>query len=197
MNARITTPNATSLPSASALPDSWVSKIFSRLEGRYGSLFLDRWRGCDMTNVRATWAEELACFRDKPEAIAYALKSLAGQQFPPTLPEFLSACRRAPEKETVMLPHRQTAADHERAQAAAQSALSGMRPKVSDGIDRHWATHPRSVAHLRMIFDSAERDQRFKSCIDAMVERRICTEGGVLLKFYRNGQWVPILRAAA
>lgn len=179
------------------LPDAWIDRIFKRMEGRYGALFHDRWKGCDLDNVRATWAEELAGFRDKPEAIAYALKSLAGQQFPPTLPEFLSACRRAPEKEAVMLPHRQTAADHERAQAAAQSALSGMRPKVSDGIDRHWATHPKSVAHLRMIFDSAERDQRFKPCIDEMVEQRICTKDGVLLKFYRNGQWVPILRAAA
>lgn len=90
------------------LPDSWVSKIFARLEGRYGSLFLDRWRGCDMENVRATWAEELGGFRDQPERIAYALKSLADQPFPPTLPEFIAACRRAPANQPLALPHKLT-----------------------------------------------------------------------------------------
>ena len=45
---------------ATFLPDAWISKIFSKFEARYGSLFIDRWRDCDMANVRETWAEELA-----------------------------------------------------------------------------------------------------------------------------------------
>lgn len=96
------------------LPDHWVSAIFKRMEGRYGSLFLDRWRGCDMQNVRDTWADELGGFHDKPEAIAYALGALGDSKFPPTLPEFIEACRRAPAKEVPMLPHKLTPEDIER-----------------------------------------------------------------------------------
>lgn len=89
-----------------ALPEKWIDKIFQRMEGRYGSLFLDRWRGCDMDNVRAVWADELAGFVDQPERIAYALRVLSDSQFPPTLPEFKAACRNAPTKELPRLDHK-------------------------------------------------------------------------------------------
>lgn len=109
MNDRLPTLNATSQPTASALPESWIAKIFAKFEARYGSLFLDRWRDCNMANVMETWAEELAGFADQPERIAYALKSLADERFPPTLPEFIAACRRAPAKSSgPALVHRLT-----------------------------------------------------------------------------------------
>lgn len=188
MNDRLQTLNATSQPIASVLPDTWISKIFSKFEARYGSLFIDRWRDCDMANVRETWAEELAGFKDQPDRIAYALRVLAEEKFPPTLPEFIAACRRAPAKQDhLALPHKLTGEDHDRIKATAQAALGAMKAKNRDGIDVHWATHPRSTMHLKFIFDAAKNDARFRPCIEEMVNDGICTEGGSLLKVYRDG----------
>lgn len=189
--------SATSPPTVSALPDTWISKIFSKFEARYGSLFIDRWRDCDMENVRETWAEELGNFEDKPECIGHALKVLATSKFPPTLPEFLEACRNAPRKEAPSLRYVPTADDEERARQAAASAAKVIKKISGDGIDQHWATHPRSVTHLKFIFEAAARDQRFRPCIVEMVEKGICTEDGHLLKSYRDQQWWPIVRRAA
>ena len=173
------------------MPESWVAKIFAKFEARYGSLFLDRWRGCDMDNVIGVWAEELAGFAERPEAISYALRSLAISKFPPTLPEFIEACRRAPEKEVPALPYHPTAEDIERSRGMARSLGEAVSMnKVRDGIDEHWATHPRSQMHLKFIFQAAERDQRFRRCIAQMVEDGICTAEGKLLRAYRDQQFV-------
>lgn len=172
------------------LPDAWIDRIFKRLEGRYGSLFLDRWRGCDMANVRETWADELDGFRDQPERIAHALKSLAEEKFPPTLPEFIAACRRAPAKEPLALPHRPTAEEREHQSALAKRLGDVIGAgKIRDGIDAHWATHPRSYDHLHAIFDASKRDGRFLPCIEQMVADGICTPGGKLLRSYQGGAW--------
>jgi hypothetical protein len=179
------------------LPESWIAKIFSKLEGRYGSMFHDRWKGCDLNNVKATWAEELAPYAHRPEAIGHALKTLSGQKFPPTLPEFLEACRSAPEPYQPALPHKLAAEDHERAREAAEAMAKIVKPIRGDGIDAFWATHPRSALHLRFIFDAAARDQRFKPCVAEMVKDGICTADGHLLKTYRDQQWCPVVRRAA
>ena len=194
MNDRLqTTANATLPAKQRALPDSLVAKIFSKFEARYGSLFLDRWRGCDMENVVATWAEELAGFSDRPDAIGYALRVMANSKFPPTLPEFIEACRRAPEKEVPALPYHPTAEDIERSRGMARSLGEAVgKGKIRDGIDEHWATHPRSEAQLRAIFAAAERDQRFRRCIAQMVEDGIYTAEGVMLRAYRDNQFVSV-----
>lgn len=179
------------------LPESWIEKIFSKFEARYGSMFHDRWKGCDLNNVKETWAEELANFADKPECIGHALKVLASAKFPPTLPEFLEACRQAPRKEVPALRYVPTAADEERTRSAAAAAAKIVKKFNADGIDTHWATHPKSIMHLKFIFDSAARDQRFQPCIAEMVEKGICTENGVLLKTFKDGQWWPVVRRAA
>lgn len=198
MNDRLpATQSATSQANQRALPESWIEKIFSKFEARYGSLFLDRWRGCDMENVRATWAEELANFEDKPECIGHALRVLAASKFPPTLPEFLEACRQAPRKEAPALRHVPTAEDEERARQAAAEAAKVIKKISGDGIDTHWATHPKSVQQLKFIFEAAQRDKRFVPCIDQMVHDGICTQDGHLLKAYRDQQWWPVVRRAA
>lgn len=196
MNDRLPALNATSPPTVSALPESWISKIFAKFEARYGSLFIDRWKDCNMANVRDTWAEELANFEDKPECIGYALKVLATSKFPPTLPEFLEACRQAPRKEAPALRYAPTAEDEERARQAAASAAKAIK-KISDGIDKHWATHPRGHRHLKLIFEAAANDSRFGACIDQMVKDGICSADGHLLKQYRDGQWFQVHRCAA
>ena len=59
----------------------------------YGSLWLDRWAGIPLDEVKATWARDLA--RVSPGQMARALDHLkAHNPMPPTLPEFLSLCRQ-------------------------------------------------------------------------------------------------------
>lgn len=197
MNDRLPALNATSPPTVSALPESWISKIFAKFEARYGSLFIDRWKDCNMENVRETWAEELANFADKPECIGYALKVLQTSKYPPTLPEFLEACRQAPRKEAPALRYVPTAEDEERARQAAASAAKAIKKINGDGIDTHWATHPRTPGHLRAIFDAAQNDRRYKPCVEQMIEQGICNADGHLLKTYKDGQWWPVVRRAA
>jgi hypothetical protein len=80
----------------SVLPDSWVEKIFSKMSSLYGTLFSDRWRDCDLNDVKAAWAEELAGFSDNPECYGLALKAMVEEcKFPPTLPEFFALCRKS------------------------------------------------------------------------------------------------------
>lgn len=150
-----------------------------------------------MANVKDTWAEELANFEDKPECIGHALKVLATSKFPPTLPEFLEACRQAPRKEAPALRYVPTAEDEERARQSAASAAKAIKKIRGDGIDVHWATHPQGVTHLKFIFEAAAKDARFRPCIAEMVANGVCTEDGHLLKHYMGGQWYPIHRRVA
>lgn len=88
------------------LPDSWVERIFDRMQGLYGSLWLDRWRSGELLEqggqrfdrglllAKATWGEELAGFVDQPERISRALEACRHRNLPPTLPEFLDLCRQ-------------------------------------------------------------------------------------------------------
>ncbi len=81
------------------LPEPWVERIFARMFGLYGSLWLDRWRteGGEAVGVamaKSTWATELATFADQPAAIGRALDACADLQFLPTLPEFRALCRQ-------------------------------------------------------------------------------------------------------
>lgn len=178
------------------LPKAWVEKIFSKFEARYGSMFHDRWKGCDLNNVAETWAEELGNFADKPECIGHALIVLASAKYPPSLPEFLEACRQAPRKEVPALRYVPTPADEERARTAAAEAARIVKKRSDEGIDTHWATHPKSVMHMEFISAAAVRDKRFQRCIDEMVEKEICTENGVLLQTFTDGQWRPVVRRA-
>lgn len=191
----------TSPPRPSVLPDGWIAKIFDHMAAMYGSKFADLWRGTEPEKVRAMWAEKLAGFADKPQAIKQALSALDDHPFPPTMPEFLALCRDAAKRigdNKPALPHKPTAeeAEHQRDMAKRIGDAIGAG-KMRDGIDQHWATHPRSAAQLGMIFDAAKRDQRFQPCIDQMVADGICTEGGVLLKAYRGcNSWETLRRAA-
>ncbi len=84
-----------SFPEKRILPEAWIDRIFARMEAAYGSLFLDRWRGCDIIEVKKVWAEELRSFSDYPECFGGALKAMIDEcKFPPTLPEFVSLCRK-------------------------------------------------------------------------------------------------------
>ena len=94
------------------LPAGWVRKLFGELQGNYGTRFLDMWRsgqtdtnGDDvgLQNAMALWAEKLAGFRDRPDAIRRVLDTLPPH--PPTLPEFVALIRQScPKPEHKALP---------------------------------------------------------------------------------------------
>lgn len=129
--------NATLLARPSALPETWIGRIFGRMEDFYGARFLDAWRGTDLARVKATWAGKLAGFADQPERIGFALNALEHHPFPPTLPEFLALCRQAPPPNRPALPEPkidpEVAAD--RARQVQEKAVAAMR----NPTHHHWA----------------------------------------------------------
>lgn len=89
------------------LPDAWIERLFDRLAALYGSKFADLWKNTDLQNVKATWAEKLGGFGDRPDIIRHALDACDDRPWPPTLPEFLGLCRdqaRRAGAESVKLP---------------------------------------------------------------------------------------------
>lgn len=73
------------------LPDEWVERIFQRMENYYLSLWKDRFGTFPRERVKQAWAEELAGYT--ANEIKRGLDAAKGMKFPPTLPEFLTACR--------------------------------------------------------------------------------------------------------
>lgn len=177
----------------SVLPDAWIEKLFQKFEDFYGAKWAAQYGDFPRDRVKRTWAEELGGFSG--DAIAKALDAQKAGKFPPTLPEFIELCRDAARRigtsSAPALTHKQTPeeVDHQRVMAKRLGDSIGAG-KIHDGIDTHWATHPRSAAHLAFIFDAANRDQRFKPCIEQMIEDGICTTEGKLLKTYRAGAFV-------
>ena len=113
--------SATSPAKHCALPDAWIEKIFATLSAFYGNKFSDMWSNTNIDDVRAVWADRLGGFIDKPWCIKYALDNLDGRQWPPTLPEFISDCRRAPAPVVRQLEHKLSDEEmaHNRARLAA------------------------------------------------------------------------------
>jgi hypothetical protein len=83
--------NATSRANPPSLPDSWVEKIFRRMESRYGAKWVDSLGGIDRERVRQAWGEDLASL--SPAEIAHGLEACRTRVWPPTLPEFVLLCR--------------------------------------------------------------------------------------------------------
>ena len=89
-----------------------MRKLFAELQGNYGTRFLDMWRSgvtdtnnddVGLLNAMALWAEKLAGFRERPDAIRRVLDTLP--KHPPTLPEFVALCRQScPKQEVKALP---------------------------------------------------------------------------------------------
>lgn len=83
--------NATSRQTAPALPEEWIERIFQRMENFYLSLWKDRFGEIPRERVKRAWAEELAGY--SVDEIKRGLETCKTNKFPPTLPEFLTACR--------------------------------------------------------------------------------------------------------
>ena len=173
-------------------------RIVIRLQGTYGQQFAGKFsrkeNGVDVgvEMFKESLAIELAGFDSDLNSIGYAMANLPADHVPNAI-QLREICRRAPKKEVPALTHTPTAADMERAREMSHKVAADLKPKVSDGIDRHWATHPRSAMHLRFIFDAAKKDSRFRPCVAEMVEKGTCTEEGKLLKRYSGtNQWARV-----
>lgn len=159
------------------LPDSWVERIFDRMQGLYGSLWVDRWRSGEMIEragrqfdkgtmvAKATWAQELAGFADSPDRIAKALEVCRNRNLPPTLPEFIAMCREQYE-ELQRLPA-PTMTREEAAPCVAAMVAKVAAPK-QDFLA--WAKSPPEKEHrerwANAICDCLERgDERFRKIL--------------------------------
>jgi hypothetical protein len=125
----------------SALPVSWIDKIFGHMGAYYGSLFADRWKDCDIAEVKRVWAESLANFSDNPECFKASLRSMIDEcQFPPTLPEFVALCRKhyvRPPMQQAALPnlgHQPLSRDEGRRRLEALKAKFPTMTRVLDEI---------------------------------------------------------------
>lgn len=92
------------------LPDSWVKAIFSKLTGRFGTSFTNKFAsgqalpdGTDsgIANAMGVWSEDLGGLEG--EQIKYALQHMDAK-FPPSSLEFLEIARRAPKMIPPALP---------------------------------------------------------------------------------------------
>lgn len=125
--------NATLPAKLSVLPDSWIERIFTRMSVMYGALFRERWRDCDLDEVKRVWAEELSSFSDNPECFGLALKAMVAEcKFPPTLPEFVAICRKHYSRpKLVALEHKLTPEDIERNRARAKEIAERLGRKMA------------------------------------------------------------------
>ncbi len=125
--------NATLPAKLSVLPDSWIERIFTRMSAMYGALFRERWRDCDLDEVKRVWAEELSSFSDNPECFGLALKAMVGEcKFPPTLPEFVAICRKHYSRpKLVALEHKLTPEDIERNKARAKEIVERLGRRMA------------------------------------------------------------------
>lgn len=199
MNAPIPK-NATSQANQPASSERGIDRLFAEMAASYGSKLADLWAGADIEHVKAKWVEKLKPFAAYPGVIQSAINALDHHPNPPTLPVFLGLCRDAMrhiEEPTPALPHKLTAEDHQRAVEAAEGIKRVLKRKVEDGIDKHWATHPRCHEQLKAIFEAAANDARFRPCIDQMIADGICTPEGKLLKVYNGGRFIDAGRYAA
>jgi hypothetical protein len=100
---------------------SLIDLIFIKCSLRYGRDFMGRWEGLDMADVKDDWAHELQGI--KPATVAHGLRNLPDK--PPTVKDFINACKGAPEVVLVKLDA--PAANPEIARAAIAKAREFMR----------------------------------------------------------------------
>lgn len=138
------------------LPQAWIEKLFRKLQARYGKAFLGQYDGVPLTDVMADWADELAGFVARPEAIAHAVANLPERA--PNVTQFRALCVGAPSAAPALPP---VQADPARVQAAlAQvSRAAPQSDRYTDWIRRGLANLEsgvkRSPTVIRMLREAA------------------------------------------
>ena len=85
------------------LPIEWVDKLFHKLALVYGVDIAKRYSGLEPLAVKQEWANCLGGFKDRPDAIRFALNHLPSDRCP-TMLQFRDLCRQAPPVEATALP---------------------------------------------------------------------------------------------
>lgn len=194
--------------SARILPASWVEKIFDRMQGMYGSMWLDRWRTGELIevsgrsvdrgllNAKKTWAEELGGFADKADCIGKALDACKSNKFPPTLPEFLALCRESAIRAGNSAPqisYTPTAEDLQRQREAAQKVAETAQKKTHAYDPMRWCRKPGSQIAMDHIVEEARTrgNPVLAGVLHELIDSGICTQAGKLLKRW-DGAWVKV-----
>ena len=81
-----------------ALPSEWIDRLWQRFLLMYGNKFSDMWRDLDPAAVKRAWAEDLAGYTGAE--LKRGLEWCKTQKWPPTLPEFMTACRPVMDSRT-------------------------------------------------------------------------------------------------
>lgn len=112
--------NASSTP----LPSAWIERLWSRFASMYGNKFLDMWRGLGIDEVKNAWAEDLAGY--SADELKRGLEWCKTQDWPPTLPGFMTACRPVLDAKTEWAE----ACDQMRIRLAGMGGDRWTRPEV-------------------------------------------------------------------
>jgi hypothetical protein len=119
-----------------SLPIAWVEQIFKKLALNYGADFMGRYKGLDITEVKADWAEELAYCVHRPDAIKFALSTLPDRA--PTAQQFRALCMTAPAPVVAAKLVYEPKADPERL-AVELAKLADLRNMPISDDNRGWA----------------------------------------------------------
>jgi hypothetical protein len=123
------------------LPTSWVAKVFTHMQGHYGTRWVNMWKtgetlpnGQDagIANAIETWAAKLGGFHDQPERFRVVLENLPAT--PPSLPEFVEMLRKVTvEAKPLALPHHYTPEEIARNKARVREMLDKLTGKLTHG----------------------------------------------------------------
>lgn len=119
-----------------SLPLEWIERIFSRLHGRFGNSFTDKFKmgsyddkGNDigLLNAKHVWSEELAGI--SPERIKNAL--MHQYEYAPSCDQFKAHCKSTigAHRDFVGLPRKFTAEEREANRKKLQSTLDSLNIK--------------------------------------------------------------------
>lgn len=88
-----------------SIPIKAIDRLFDRLTLTYGRAFMAQWEGIpdkQLADLKTLWSDELGQFRDRLEAVAWALENLPHRA--PNVVEFRNLCRSAPRPPELQLP---------------------------------------------------------------------------------------------
>lgn len=138
--------NETSPAKPSALPDTWVERLFQRMEDRYGDLWANRYGAFPRERVKRTWAEDLADLTRGE--LARGVEACRSVTFAPTLAEFRKLCRPPIDFEAAYREAADEMAQREAGRdswshpaifyAAAKIGAFDLRNSTWGGIEKRW-----------------------------------------------------------
>ncbi len=144
-----------------------VEWLWARLIATYGVRFMAQYEGVPVADVKTDWANRLARFHDRREAVLWALENLP--DMPPNALGFARLCAQAPAPAVPALPEPPADPERMRAELAKLAPVLAKRPPAAD--HRDWAR--RLLARV----DAGERVA--PACV--RMAREALARGGVAL----------------